>query len=66
MVNANTGFTRSLVTEASGSARLAALPPGEYEAKFDLSGFAPISRQIILRVGEVGRIEVVMRVAGRV
>ncbi len=41
--NVATGFTRSTVTAADGSYRLAALPPGTYTVTTDLSGFASVS-----------------------
>src|SRR5215218_6836757 len=40
--NVDTGITRSVVTESDGRYRLAALPPGRYEVRAELSGFGPI------------------------
>lgn len=62
--NLATGLTRTIVTETSGGGRVPALPPGDYEVKFELAGFAPLSRRITLRVGELGRIDVAMKIAG--
>ena len=55
--NAETGFTRTAVTEADGRYRLAGLPPGRYELRAELSGFAPIEvTDITLTIGlEIGR-----------
>ena len=40
--NVDTGITRTVVTEADGRFRLAALPPGRYELKAELSGFGSV------------------------
>ena len=40
--NPDTGVTRSVVTEADGRYRLAALPPGRYELKVELAGFGTV------------------------
>lgn len=41
--NADTGFSRSVVTSADGSYRLSPLPPGRYFVMTDLSGFASLN-----------------------
>jgi hypothetical protein len=55
--NAETGFLRTAVTESDGRSRLAGLPPGRYELKAELSGFAPVAvTDITLTIGlEIGR-----------
>ena len=40
--NPDTGLTRTVVTEADGRFRLAALPPGQYELKAELAGFGAV------------------------
>ena len=40
--NADTGRTRTIVTEADGKYRLAGLPPGRYGLRTELLGFAPV------------------------
>jgi hypothetical protein len=40
--NADTGLIRTVVTEADGRYRLAALPPGRYELSAELAGFGPV------------------------
>ena len=40
--NAETGATRSTTTESDGRYRLAALPPGRYLLRAELSGFTPV------------------------
>ncbi len=50
--NADTGVTRTAVTEADGKYRLAGLPPGSYEVRTELSGFAPVEvKDLILTIG---------------
>lgn len=39
--NAETGFTRTVVTEGDGRYRLAGLPPGRYDLRAELQGFGP-------------------------
>jgi hypothetical protein len=41
--NTDTGLVRTVVTEADGRFRFAALQPGPYELKAELSGFGPIT-----------------------
>jgi len=40
--NADTGLSRTVVTEGDGRFRLAALPPGRYELKTELAGFGSV------------------------
>ena len=50
--NAETGFTRTVVTESDGRYRLAALPPGRYDLRAELQGFGPVAiTDIPLTVG---------------
>ncbi len=55
--NADTGMTRTTVTEGDGKYRLAGLPPGRYDIRTELSGFAPVEvKDITLTIGlEVAR-----------
>ena len=41
--NAETGFTRTVVTESDGRYRLAGLAPGRYELRLELQGFGPVA-----------------------
>lgn len=63
--NSETGFTRTVVTEADGRYRLAALPPGRYHLRAELQGFGPVDlMDITLNIGaELGR-DVTMQVQG--
>src|SRR5207237_7348565 len=40
--NAETGLSRTVITEGDGRFRLAALPPGRYELKTELAGFGSV------------------------
>ena len=41
--NTDTGLVRTVVTESDGRFRFAALQPGPYEVKAELSGFGPVT-----------------------
>jgi len=41
--NAETGFTRTVVTEEDGRYRLAGLAPGRYDLRVELPGFGPVA-----------------------
>src|SRR5712691_2076902 len=50
--NADTGMARTAVTEADGRYRLAGLPPGRYDIRSELSGFAPVEvKDLTLTIG---------------
>ncbi len=63
--NADTGTVRVALTEADGRYRIAGLPPGRYDFKAELQGFAPVdAKDITLTIGlEVTR-NVVMQLSG--
>src|SRR5262245_91615 len=42
---ANTGYSRTAVTDAQGVYRLTALPVGQYNVSVELSGFRKVDRQ---------------------
>ena len=55
--NVDTNFTRSLTTDRDGRFVALQLPPGRYEVKFSLSGFATLVQQdVIVSVGESVRL----------
>jgi hypothetical protein len=58
-----TGFETFAVTDTSGTARFPAFPPGNYEVKFGLEGFAPASQKLVLRIGQEAKLSVVMQAA---
>ncbi|MGH6690767.1 MAG: carboxypeptidase regulatory-like domain-containing protein, partial [Gammaproteobacteria bacterium] len=55
--NVETGFIRTVVTETDGRYRLGGLPPGRYELRTELQGFAPVEvTDITLTIGlEIAR-----------
>jgi hypothetical protein len=55
-----TGFERVMVTDEHGLVRIAAVPLGEYVLSLDLSGFAPVTQDLVLRVGQVVRVNATM------
>ena len=59
-----TGFQQAAVTDAVGFARALALPPGAYEIKLELSGFATVvEKGVVVRVGQTARVAVALKVA---
>ncbi len=59
---AETGFTRTSVTSAAGTARFPALPPAAgYLARVALQGFEPVEQALTLRIGQTARVRVVLR-----
>ena len=60
----DTGYSQSSVTNAAGTARFIALPPGTYNVKVELSGFATINQEgVTLRVGQTARLTMTLKVA---
>ncbi len=62
--NPETGFTRVATTEADGGFRLAALPAGDYEVTFELSGFGTVTQEAVkVNVASARTLEVTLSVA---
>lgn len=59
-----TGFTQTIVSDASGLVRLPAVPPGDYTLATVLSGFSPAEQRFAVRVGQTARLIVTLRVGG--
>ena len=60
----DTGYTQTTVSDGTGLARVPALPPGTYNIRLELSGFAPLERRdVTLRVGQTVRLNATMLVA---
>lgn len=59
LVAVATGAQRLGVTDANGVARFAALAPGAYRVRFELSGFTPLTEDnLVLRVGQTAKLQV--------
>jgi hypothetical protein len=64
LTNVETGWTRSVVADERGRYRAAALPPGIYAVKSELSGFATAVRdRVPLALGQELTINMTMKVA---
>jgi hypothetical protein len=64
LANMETGWTRSTVSDAEGWYRAAALPPGIYEIKAELSGFAnSVRSRVPLTLGQELTINIGLKVA---
>jgi hypothetical protein len=64
LTNVETGWTRSIVTDEGGRYRAPALPPGVYEIKAELSGFATAVRdKVSLALGQELTVDMSVRVA---
>jgi hypothetical protein len=64
LTNAETGWTRTAVTDSQGWYRGAALPPGIYEIKVELSGFASAVRsKVPLTLGQELTVNMGLKVA---
>ena len=58
------GSARTVVADAEGRYRFAALPAGSYQVTFELAGFAPIKRDVRLDTGFVATLNEKMTVGG--
>src|SRR6185436_19732000 len=54
---------RTVVTDAAGNFTVAAVPAGQYQVAFELSGFASISQQTTVPLGLTVELDVVLRPA---
>ena len=63
-LNAQTGFSRTTVTDAEGVYRLNALPVGTYDLTADLTGFTKVeNKAIVLNVGQTLDVNMSLKVA---
>jgi outer membrane receptor protein involved in Fe transport len=58
----DTNTIRTGVTDTNGQYYLASLPAGRYELTMELSGFAPATREIVLRVGQDATLDVGLKI----
>jgi hypothetical protein len=60
-----TNHDRTVVTDANGSFRVVALPPGVYDLRVELEGFQPSEREgLILAVGATVHLNITLSLAG--
>src|ERR1043166_54789 len=63
--NNGTGLLRTAVADLEGFYRFSLLPPGQYELRVEMAGFAPhILREVMIQISEVRRIDVELAVKG--
>jgi outer membrane receptor protein involved in Fe transport len=58
------GAVATSITDALGTYRFPALPPGEYEVTADLQGFTPQHVRVPLGLGQIKKIDITMNIAG--
>ena len=58
-----TGAVRTDVTDGEGNYAVTNLGPGTYDVQIELAGFAPKTREVVLGVGQIERVEVELGVA---
>jgi outer membrane receptor protein involved in Fe transport len=64
IVNKSNGVSQNQVTSAEGRYRAVALPPAPYEIRAELAGFTTVTREVTLRVGSDGTVDLKMAVGG--
>ena len=64
VTSSDTGYTRSVVTNAEGLYTIPLLPPGSYELAAELTGFSPTRRNLVLNVGATQTINAQLQVGG--
>jgi carboxypeptidase family protein len=65
--NNGTGQASTAVTDLEGLYRFSLLPPGQYELKAEMAGFAPcILRRVMIQISEVRRIPVKLGIQGAI
>ena len=58
-----TGAVRTVVSSGDGSYTITNLAPGSYTVLFELSGFAPQTREVVLGVGQLETVDLTLGVA---
>ena len=64
LVNPQTGFNRTVFSDEAGSYQLSQVPPGAYELKAELAGFATVSNRITLQVNTPATLDLKLELAG--
>src|SRR5262249_57213353 len=63
VTNRSNGFVQTFVTGERGNYRVVALQPAPYEIRAELSGFAPLVKQIVLTIDTDATIDFKLGVA---
>jgi hypothetical protein len=63
VTNLSNGFSETFVTGERGNYRAVALPPATYEIRVELSGFAIVTRRIVLTVGTDATVDIKLGIA---
>jgi hypothetical protein len=64
LANAETAFSREVVTDETGSYSLLQVPPGPYTITAELPGFQAASAKIVLQVSTPATLDLKMEIAG--
>ena len=63
--NNGTGQVLTAATDLQGLYRFSLLPPGQYELRVEMTGFAPLTlREVMIQISEVRRIPIKLAVQG--
>src|SRR5882762_11063395 len=60
--NVDTGLSRSVVTDARGSFTIPGLPPGAYETRASLQGFATVVERVTVAVAQNADVSFTLKV----
>ena len=64
LINPQTGFNRTVFSDEAGAYQLSQVPPGPYELKAELAGFATASNRLTLQVNTPATLDVKLELAG--
>jgi hypothetical protein len=64
LVNDQTGFSRTVASDAAGAYQFQQVPPGTYDLVAELQGFAPFKYKVTLQVNTPASFEVKLALAG--
>src|SRR5437762_3179983 len=62
--NVDTGLSRSVVTDARGSFTIPGLPPGTYDTRASLQGFATVVERVTVAVAQDAGVTFTLKVTG--
>jgi outer membrane receptor protein involved in Fe transport len=64
LTSPTTGTARATVTDAGGRYVIASVQPGSYQLRIEVSGFAPLTRDVLVTVGSSLALDTQLSVAG--